>query len=255
MQDELLQRAARAIEPPAPPASTRPQDDPRRDVQVVATEGRAGVKGADADFDRAVDALAALAADVDRSAGNLAAMVREGGTPADPTRIERLVEAVKRDATATLKARQNAATKELAAAQERAYAALLPEVGPGEQGPTGERKADLERAIAAAGNDVGHAFERAWNRYARQGDRLALRLLAGDFGRDLWAIRGGDPAAFDGVRDALREAWARSDGMKDNPIVARLAKLKAHGHRASVGTASDVSMAIDRLNRALRGRA
>lgn len=253
MTDNVFDRVAADLEyDPVGDEAARRQAENRAPVTALAVEGRVAIKGTDAPLERAVDALAGLTGEIDKAAATLADEVRRG---ADPDRVARLHAGVLRTVEVQLKARAATATTELEAARSRCYAALLPDVTD-DDALAPDRKADIERALRAADGDPTQKFTTVWQRFAGKGDRLALRLLANDFGRDAFVTAAGGRAdAYDRLRDGLRTQWAASPAMKDNPLVKTLTRLTGPKARAAVdATAADIQLALGGLARAARGK-
>lgn len=251
MSDTIYERAVRSAGDVGRPAP-RPRDPSlernRQEILRLSSEARVKARSLDAGLSAAIDRLAALESDAVKTRGSLRALAaRARAGEIAPDAAARLRSTVRQEAERELLARYKAAQEEVEAARERAIAAFLPPVEP-DGGRTQEIKGDLTLALDAGGKDASSAFRNAWNSALRDRNRPALALLAGSWGRNAWAARGGDPAQFDGLRSGLIQEAAAGPAFADVDSIQRFRGLTSRTiAEAVIGTREAVRIAIDEL--------
>lgn len=218
----------------------------RDKIRRLASEARVKVRTLDPGLDQALGRLAALESEASSARARLADLsrrVQSGEVPAEVA--ARLRSAIRETAEREVVARAREVEKEVLEARRRALSAFLPTVE-ADGAKSRELKEDLTLALDAGGKDPSSAFAAAWRQATARGDRRALAILAGDWGRNQWATRGGDPRSFDDIATGLVTDAVNSEAFANVESVARLKALHSKTvTEASVGTREAVRIAVD----------
>lgn len=250
MSEGLFERAVErtAARPKSGRASDPQLDAARAAVRKLASEARVRVRPLDGGLSAALDRLAALEGEASRAQATIADVRRRAAAgEIPPETAARLSAAVRSEAEKELVARYKAAEEAVSEARIRALRSFLPQVER-DGGKTREAKDDLRLALDAGGKDVLAAFLGAARQAVRTKDRVGLALLAGEWGRNAWSARGGDPKAFEEVRSGFLTEAVNAPEFAEASTVQTLRALHSKAvHEAVVGTREAVGYAVGDL--------